>query len=236
MFDYIKEFVIIVFVYTVPLVLFFQYSRKKGIELFVPILVAILYIPSIFIFENVYPFLVALIVIALLKILQENDYYRFNFSLRSVKPAAALKYAFIFYALNIIVSIISVTVLSIFFKSLNDQEVVTRLQNNDLIYTLMTFPVAVIFAPVLEEFVFRWFYFEKIMKGRIGVYSAAVISSLMFGMMHFNLKAFLPITILGLFNCYLIEKKGYWYCVINHSIFNLITFVMLFIDKAYIRL
>lgn len=232
MLDYIKEFVIITFVYIVPLILFFQYSREKGIKLFIPVLVSVMYIPSIFIFDNIYPFLLTVINIVLLSTLHKIDYFRFNFSIKTVKPVKAIKYAAIFYCLNLVVSIIYVLILSLFFKSLSQQEVVTRLQNNDLLYTILTFPIAVIFAPILEEFVFRWFYFEKVMKGRIGTYFAAIISSLMFGMMHFNLRAFIPITVLGLYNCYLIEKKGYWYCVINHSVFNLITFIMLFIDKA----
>ncbi len=104
----------------------------------------------------------------------------------------------------------------------------TNMSLNKLVFMV---PVVVIFAPVLEEFVFRWIFLEKIFKSRLGVLGAALLSSLMFSLVHFNINVFFIILWIGIYNCYLIHKKGYWYAVINHAVFNSVTMISLIYSK-----
>jgi membrane protease YdiL (CAAX protease family) len=65
----------------------------------------------------------------------------------------------------------------------------------------------------------------------MGVYLAAFLSSTIFAVIHFSLNAFAVILWVGLYNCYLINKKGYWYAVFNHFVFNSITIAALLTEK-----
>jgi membrane protease YdiL (CAAX protease family) len=117
--------------------------------------------------------------------------------------------------------------------NLKEQEIVLELMNVPLRKFVYMIPILVVFAPIVEEFTFRWLLFEKIFRPRIGFYAAAILSSVMFALIHFNLRA-LPVLIsIGLINCYLIDKKGYWYAVFNHFVFNMVSTLYMLIQKIH---
>ncbi|MBU3759344.1 MAG: CPBP family intramembrane metalloprotease [Candidatus Omnitrophica bacterium] len=62
-------------------------------------------------------------------------------------------------------------------------------------------------APVLEEVFFRGFCY-KIFKARLGQRAGMFLSAMLFGLVHGNPFAFLPIFILGLGLAYVYEKRG----------------------------
>ena len=63
----------------------------------------------------------------------------------------------------------------------------------------------VIIAPILEEFIFRWLIFE-LCRRRLNFWISALISSVLFGIYHWNLVQGVYAFIVGMLFCYLNEK------------------------------
>ena len=78
-----------------------------------------------------------------------------------------------------------------------------------------------IMAPVLEEIVFRGILFGNY-RSSIGAWPAIILSSVIFGLMHYNLVQFVYAFFLGVFFAYLMEKTGeLWTCVLAHVVANM---------------
>lgn len=226
----IENIVVYTITYIPPLIIYIKFWRKFDRSKLIIITISLIYLVASVFTQNVLPFV--LVVLNIIYLRYENgEYERYNFSIKKIKFFKGLKYSLYSYAVTIIISVITLYIFSGFNIEIKEQEVVTWMVDMSLIKYLITMPVALIFAPVVEEFVFRWFFFEKVFKNRFGIYFSALISSLMFATVHFNLRAFPMILWIGLFNCYLIEKKGYWYAVLNHFTFNFVTVMLLLQQK-----
>jgi membrane protease YdiL (CAAX protease family) len=80
--------------------------------------------------------------------------------------------------------------------------------------------LAVIIAPLSEEFLFRAFLYRGL-KSYMSPNLSAVASSLVFACMHFNWLSLLPLFILGIWLCRSYEKSGnIWVPIILHGLFN----------------
>jgi membrane protease YdiL (CAAX protease family) len=90
--------------------------------------------------------------------------------------------------------------------------------------------LAVILAPISEELLFRAFIYRSL-KLYANPTISALVTSLLFAGMHFNLHSFLPLFILGFWLCRTYEKSGnIWVPIILHALFNgntLLTLVLL---------
>jgi membrane protease YdiL (CAAX protease family) len=257
----IKDLLVFLFIYVPPLVIFIKFSREKNRSKILLILISLAYIILSVFTNNLLPFVLVVFDIKYLKDANKtsnspecnsseysskqsftktisnklsNDFIRFGFNMRKFNIFSALKLTFFSYFITIIILIIETFVFSRFKVQVKEQEVVTWMSNMPLTRFIILIPILIIFAPVLEEFVFRWLIFEKIFKHRIGIYLSALVSSMIFAFIHFNLRAFPLLIWIGLYNCYLIEKKGYWYSVFNHFTFNFITTIALLVQKLTI--
>jgi membrane protease YdiL (CAAX protease family) len=177
--------------------------------------------------QNIVPFIFVIINIVYMRF--TDDFYKFD--IKKFNIIDALRLAAISYLVVIIILLLQNAIENSLKIKLDQQEIVTNMTNMSLNKLVFMVPVVVIFAPVLEEFVFRWIFFEKIFKSRLGVLGAALLSSLMFSLVHFNINVFFIILWIGIYNCYLIHKKGYWYAVINHAVFNSVTMISLIYSK-----
>ncbi|NMM63215.1 CPBP family intramembrane metalloprotease [Clostridium sp. P21] len=254
----IKNLLVFLFVYVPPLVIFIRFSRERNKSKIVLFLIAIFYMILSVFTNNLLPFILTAINIKYLRDANRshnfykdqcslclskhnfketissrlsNDFIRFGFTRKKFNIVSAIKSAAFSYMVIFMISIIEKIIISMFSVQVKDQEVVTEMSNMPLNKFIILIPIIIIFAPVVEEFVFRWLIFEKIFIPRIGIYFSALISSVIFAFIHFNLKAFPLILWIGLYNCYLIEKKGYWYSVFNHFTFNLVTTMVLLAQK-----
>lgn len=233
-----KDLITVVLVFLPPILFFTKcYLEDKG-NIILLIAIFLLYLVSIPFTQNLAPFIIVVFNILYIKKSEDCSYAFlngdkdiFDFNHKNFDIGQALFYAFASYTAAMLFSAIVVLVMKQTSVPIKNQEILDMLQNSDMVSFLVTVPVAVIFAPVVEEFVFRYVIFEKILKNKVGIPIAIIISSLIFGIIHFNLKAFIPITFIGVVNCYLIHKKGYWYAVFNHFIFNLIPIVAMFAMK-----
>ncbi|MBU5485397.1 CPBP family intramembrane metalloprotease [Clostridium sp. MSJ-11] len=209
--------------------MFWNFWTRKGRNKFLLFIISIIYLALSLFTQNLLPFILVLICIKYIKEEWEDDYYSYGFNLNNFKLLKAIKYSIFSYICTMIIGMIALIIFDSFKISIKEQEVITRMTELPLKRYIINMPIIVIFAPVVEEFIFRWLFFEKIFKDRIGIYISAILTSLIFSMVHFNLMSFPSIFWIGLFNCYLIHKHGYWYAVFNHGFFNSISaFVLLF--------
>lgn len=247
--EYIKNFIVFLLVFIPPALIFvkfrfIKYREKAFLNYLIGIITILLIVISTRYTQTLIPFILVVICILYLKNFSYNygmddegvnnyskDYIRYSFSLKKFSIFRGAKYAIFSYFITILIAAISTIVFNYFKFNLKEQEVVNYMMKLPLDLFIIMIPLPVIFAPVLEEFVFRWFLFEKVFYKRIGIYFSAILSSIIFAIAHFNIKAFPIIIWIGLFNCYLIHKKGYWYAVFNHMIFNSVTTLMLALQK-----
>ncbi|EJP6473671.1 CPBP family intramembrane metalloprotease [Clostridium botulinum] len=239
--ELIKNILTFIILWIPPIILFFKIKPKKN-NLFVSIIFCIIYIIGSLFTQNLFPFILTIMDILQLKKRYEicegtyefkydDDYCRFKFDISSFSFIKGVQYALTTYLGYILIMIIFNIIFNYLKLNLKDQDVVTWLSNMPLNKFLMVIPITVIFAPVAEEFVFRWYIFEKLLNKRLGIVLAAVISSMLFGIVHFNVKAFPGLVFIALFNCYLIHKEGFWYAVFNHFVFNSINTIMIFLTN-----
>lgn len=258
--DIVKDFLVFLFVYLPPLIIFIRFSRERKRGYLFLTIISVLYIVISLFTQNLIPFIFVLINIRYLKTAENicysgtkneytspcelnistkptissrvvEDYNRFKFSIRNLNIISAIKCTLQSYLITILISAISAGIFYRLNVDAKQQEIVTWMSSMELKRFLIMIPIVTIFAPILEEFVFRWLLFEKIFRPRIGIYLSAILSSIIFAFIHFNLRA-LPILIwIGLYNCYLINKKGYWYSVFNHFTFNFVTTMVLLTQK-----
>lgn len=243
-YDLFKDLLVILIVFLPPLIYYCRVFTEKRRNSFLLAIICIVYIVAVLFLQNTMPFVaVVLSIITIKSYYRENrvcsafmedakrDYARLKFSFKSVNFAKAFSYAIGTYFISIIISLVVVFIMQKSGMKVENQQVIDQMEKAKLIQFLFMIPVAVIFAPVVEEFVFRYLLFDKVFKNRTGVIIAAIISSLMFGVVHFNIKVFVTITFIGLVNCYLIEKEGFWYSVFNHMFFNLVPITSMFVMK-----
>ena len=97
---------------------------------------------------------------------------------------------------------------------------ISKLDGNSLIY-------AFVFAPLIEEAVFRYSVLEITFRSKNGwryVWQVAIIVSFIFGYIHFQngINRILVQGVLGFFMSYVyIRYRSYWYCVILHAKWNI---------------
>jgi len=246
-FQTIETVLVFIIIYIIPLMIFIKLSRTKNINGLVLIIISILYISLSVFTENLFPFIITIINIMLIKNYKTmernigihsqidgdvvNDYEKYKFSLKEFNFYKAIKYFLISYFVFIIVMVLFQNIFSKLNIDLQQQEVVEETMKGTWPIFLMQIPTIVIFAPVVEEFIFRWYLFEKIFKKRIGIISSAIVTSIIFSLVHFNIRAFPVLLTLALINCYFIHKKGYWYAVFNHLGFNAVTIIVMIVQR-----
>lgn len=232
---------IIFMIYILPLVFFlkaiFIERNSKLIKTLVTISYIVLYFLLPELYTNILPFiLIIFIIISWMNSKNRNeDYITYEFSLSNFKMSKGIKYVCINYVLVFVCSTIWYSILASFNISIEEQEVVNLLSSYDLVSFITTIPFTVVFAPVVEEFVFRYLLYgellRKRLRGKLGFIISAVITSILFASLHFSFSAFATIFAISFFNCYLIERKGFWYPVFVHLIFNGVSTSALLLQK-----
>ena len=92
--------------------------------------------------------------------------------------------------------------------------------------------VAVFFAPLAEEVIFRGVLYPAIKQAGYPR-TAWWVTSLFFGAIHQNLIAFVPLTVFSLLLIFIYEKTGsLWASITAHSLFNFTTFAILMVNSS----
>lgn len=115
------------------------------------------------------------------------------------------------------------------------QQSVVILEQTTNLTELVSFGLAaVIFAPVVEEILFRGILFPLLK--RIGPGSVAYLASaLLFAVIHINLVTFVPLVFLGLVLAWLVEWTDNLLApILAHAVFNLANFIMVIAGRNWL--
>ena len=211
---------------------FIFYSLKNNFHKSLTVLLSVLYLLvcliTFRIAYNIVPFIIVVSSMILIDRLEKN-----TFSFNGFNIFKALKYAIFSYLVSLVISFIYVLILMNANFKIKDQKIINEMLDFSVNKFIFMALIIIIVAPVVEEFVFRWFLYNRVFKKYIGIYLGALLSSALFGFVHLNIKSFAAIMVLGIINCWLINNKGYWYAVFNHAFFNSISVMMLFLNRVY---
>lgn len=98
---------------------------------------------------------------------------------------------------------------------------------------MLSFLVASVVAPVSEEIYFRGFFYPALRK-IIGRVPALLLAASFFGLLHFDLLRFIPITLSGIWLTMLYEKTGSLYTsIIAHSTWNTLMTILIILASPY---
>lgn len=93
--------------------------------------------------------------------------------------------------------------------------------------TLLAFLALVVIAPVVEESVFRGLMLP-VFTARFGIIAATLITSTLFGIIHWQLNVGIVTGIMGLLLAWLYYKtRSLWPAIMFHSLKNLVAFLLL---------
>lgn len=229
--EYLKNTVVYIFIYLPPLIMFWNVWKRREKSKFVLLFISIIYIVISLFTQNLVPFIFTIINIIYMKKEESFHYRYYKFNFQNFNVFKALMFSIFSYVVTILVAVIALNIFSSYQIPIKDQEIVEIMSKVPLKRFVFMMPITMVFAPVVEEYVFRWLIFEKILKKPMGTLISTLLSSIMFAVIHFNMKSFPAILWIGIFNCFLIHKKGYWYAVFNHSFFNSVSTVAILLQK-----
>jgi membrane protease YdiL (CAAX protease family) len=87
--------------------------------------------------------------------------------------------------------------------------------------------LTVVLAPIAEEIFFRYFFY-RFWKLHMSSQRAMLLAAFVFALLHFNLAAFVPLWVMGIFLTFLYERYGNLVpCILVHSLFNYISILVM---------
>lgn len=114
---------------------------------------------------------------------------------------------------------------------LENQQVVNDFMQSEPLESISYIILIVVCAPIAEEFVFRFFIYRGLLKFKVSKLLSALLSSLLFMGAHFNIQGAGAFFLIGMINCYLYDRRGYWAAVANHFMFNFSSIIVLLLVK-----
>lgn len=242
--DIINDIVVLMLIAFPPFLYLFRYICDRFKNKFVRLLISAIYWVSTPWTSNLVPAATVLFLIWRSKAegvgTFGGGYRRFNLDCRGSKWKFSLKEFIKVSLLGILIkalvtyaNLIVVVILQFFKVHLENQAVVNDFLSANLWQSIYYFIMISICAPIVEEFVFRFWIYDRILKKRTNIYLAALFTNLLFMAAHFNIQGAFAFFLVGLINCFLYEKKGYWAAVANHFMFNFSTVFMLIVVKIF---
>ena len=129
---------------------------------------------------------------------------------------------------------VSNAVLSYFNMPLESQAAILELENIDNIPEFICATIeAIICAPISEELLFRGILYRTL-KTRTNLVMSILTTSFIFAALHFNILSFFPLFVFSVCLIQIYEVSGsIKYPIIVHSIFNLMTVIVILFEKIY---
>ena len=246
----VTRYIVFIFVFLiVNIPIYFQLYRifLKDKKTFAIISITALYWIGAIFTENLIPFIVVVLLLyryhlkvncpagaregALGYKADQDENYMRDINIWRFEGHTALNVAIATLVFKILITIVNgiyVYILSILMKTeIHPQEVVTDFYESGFGPRFILFFIIVLFAPFVEEYVFRYFLYDKFFLPRMPRGFAACLSAAIFTIAHYNLSGIPSFFGLALFCTYIYEKKGYFASVTAHMAFNLSTVVLL---------
>jgi membrane protease YdiL (CAAX protease family) len=203
----------------------------RDMNIFAKLAIGIFYWTFAFVSHELVPFTGIIILLLRIHIWEENDYqirdidiWRLGFRDSIFVAGSAL----VFKIMISLVNKLYVDILSAYSGlQIEPQEIVKEFSSEDMLYKLLLFFMVVICAPFVEEYIFRYFLYDRLLLPRMPGLAAAIISSALFTLLHLNISGIPTFFGLGLYCTYVYERKGFYGAVITHMVSNLVTAVLL---------
>ncbi|MDH4129549.1 MAG: CPBP family intramembrane metalloprotease [Spirochaetota bacterium] len=160
--------------------------------------------------------------------LKDFIYNIFNFKLKYI--FTGFNGFFIAFFVMLIVTLFN----RLFFKDtyLDSNPIFNYLLVENKLDIILIFILSIIIAPIFEEIIFRGVLF-RVLQTKLGFMHAALISSILFGLVHFNILTFFPIATLGFILAWTYQKSNSIISpIITHALWNsfsLIKVILLYI-------
>ncbi len=234
--DILKSISIILLLSIPPWVVFRGYVKNKMKRTWMVLVFAVYMILTYFT-QNFIPFVMVMIILFFNKKQQRDAEWEENEESYYLRPLGKRKIEVLIYSLvfSVIIRLLS-AVYALLLQQLlkiqpKPQEVINIFMKKGWGTVTILVLMTVVFAPVLEEFIFRHILYRNISK-KTGRIWGAILSSLLFTLLHFNLAGTIAFFAVGVYNCYLYEKHGYRAAVLNHFIFNFSSTFFIVLIKA----
>jgi len=178
----------------------------------------------------------ALFVLMIIPFIQAGGRWRLlipDLGLTRLPKFMDILYAVPAWVLYFAASLITLTIIGMLVPGINlDQEQQVGFDGVSLPYEyVLAFIALAVLPPLAEEMIFRGYLFGR-MREKYGFWLSAVITSLVFGIVHMQLNVGIDVFVLSIFLCYLREKTGsIWAPIFLHSLKNSVAYVFLFVLK-----
>lgn len=222
--DIIKELIIFFIIILIPWMVFKKKVLNRTKKKYVFIMF-IFYIILALLTQNFLPFILVIL------ILQKEKKRGSKEDNKLTKPLGNKRFEVILFsfALKFITMLIT-ALFAMFLIAIGiepkQQSVVDMIQNSNWTKLIFLMFVINLFAPFVEEFIFRHIFYQNFSR-KYGKTIAILISSALFMLLHFNLVSSIATFSLGVVNCIFYEKYGYKAAVLNHFITNFTSSIVL---------
>lgn len=154
-----------------------------------------------------------------------------DLGLNHTKAGNYWRYGIIGGFLLVIMVLLAGYVLKYFQPALEMQEIELMLRSAHSLPLIIAIVVAgTVLAPISEEFFYRGMIYPVFRK-HLGPTGGAIISGLIFGMVHMDLWRALPLSLGGMALCYIYEKSGSIFVpMVAHGIWNGTMFALIFLS------
>jgi uncharacterized protein len=210
----------------------FKYVMKD-LNPFAKVTVCVLYWFFAFLTQELMPFIGVLILLFKVHGKEEDEIQMRDINIWSIRYTDIALVAGAALIFKIVISQLNSLYLNIISKYLGmdvkPQEIIEEFVVGELYYKVLLFVLVVVLAPFVEEYIFRYYIYDKLLLPRMPAVVAAIISSALFTLLHFNVSGIPTFLGLGLYCTFMYEKKGFYGAVITHVVSNLATaaFLML---------
>lgn len=203
----------------------------KDLNSFAKLAIGVFYWSAAFLTNELVPFIGVLILLFRVHGKTENEMQTRDINIWSIgfrDIALVTGAALIFKAVINQLNKLYVNILSMYFgMKVKPQEIVGEFEMGDMYYKVLLFVLVVVLAPFVEEYIFRYYIYDKLLLPKMPFAAAAIISTALFTLLHLNVSGIPTFFGLGLYCTFIYEKKGFYGAVITHVVSNLVTAVFL---------
>lgn len=193
-YDILKSISVIFFIAIPPWLVLRKYL-KNYINRAALIIIFIAYITATLFTQNLFPFIVVMLSFYFAVKMKDNEETLYYLRPLQEKTLEIILYSLVFKFLITIINYFYVLILLKFGINVKSQEIFDIFLNADWIKVIILIIMTIIFAPILEEFIFRHILYRGFSK-KIGKIFSAILTSFLFAVIHYNLAGF--IAFLGL--------------------------------------
>lgn len=203
----------------------------KNANTYTKLLIGLLYWPLAFLTQQLIPFIGVLILLNKVHSRENEDSLARDINIWAPDFGRLAAVAGVSVVFKILVN--QLNSLYVFFLNrtleleVKPQEIVGEFEQGGFVYKAVLMVLVVVLAPFVEEYIFRYYIYDRILLPKMPSFAAALISASLFTLLHYNISGIPTFFCLGLFCALVYEKTGFYGAVVTHAVSNLMTAVFL---------